>query len=117
MLFSRGVPGVNGLLCAPTFPMTPISTPRVSGFFRSAAIVAALVIGVPPTSVLAQQLPRLCAENNGTWLEKYRECESVSQQWCHSAGGQFLECESACRHASAPGPCTMQCVPVCKFAT
>jgi endonuclease/exonuclease/phosphatase family metal-dependent hydrolase len=98
--------------------MRTTSAPRVSDFFLCAApfaIVAALVFALVPTSVLAQQLPQLCAENNGTWLEKYHECESVSQQWCHSAGGQFGECESACRHASEPGPCTMQCVPVCKF--
>jgi len=58
----------------------------------------------------------LCSENNGTWLEKYNECEFASQQWCQAAGGHFDECDSACRHASEPGPCTMQCVPVCKFA-
>ena len=59
----------------------------------------------------------MCSENNGTWLEKYNECEFASQQWCQAAGGHFDECDSACRHASGPGPCTMQCVPVCKFAT
>lgn len=95
------------------------SASSVSDFFQSAAsipLVAALVFAVAPTSILAQQIPQLCSENNGTWLEKYRECESVSATWCHSAGGQFAECESACRHASEPVPCTMQCVPVCKFA-
>jgi endonuclease/exonuclease/phosphatase family metal-dependent hydrolase len=99
--------------------MRTASAPRVSDFFLSAApmvIVAALVFAAVPASVLAQQLPQLCAENNGTWLEKYHECESVSQQWCKTAGGRFEGCASACRHASEPGPCTMQCVPVCTFA-
>jgi len=98
--------------------MRTSSAPRISDFFLSAApiaVFAALVFTVVPTRILAQQQPQSCAENNGTWLEKYHECESVSQQWCHSAGGQFEECGSACRHASAPGPCTMQCIPVCKF--
>jgi len=98
-------------------PMRPSSALRFCDLLSVVplAIVAALIFVVAPTTVLAQQLPKLCAENNGTWLEKYRECESVSQQWCKTAGGEFEECESACRHASAPGPCTMQCVPVCKF--
>jgi len=94
------------------------AAPRISDLFLSAvstAMVAALAFGVMPTSVVAQQTPYLCTENGGTWLDKYRECQFVSEQWCHSAGGQFAECESGCRHASEPGPCTMQCVPVCKF--
>ena len=98
--------------------MKTASTLNLPDFFLSAApfaICAVLVFVVVPTSVLAQELPRLCGENNGTWLEKYNECEFVSQQWCEGAGGVFDECGSACRHASNPGPCTMQCVPVCKF--
>lgn len=58
-----------------------------------------------------------CVANNGTWLEQYRECEYVSQTWCAEVGGIFYECESACRHiqSTEPVPCTLQCVPVCKF--
>ena len=86
-------------------------------FFCGATFVvgAVLLFVVVPTNGLAQQLPQSCAENHGTWLEKYQECEFTSQQWCQAAGGHFDECGSACRHASEPGPCTMQCVPVCKF--
>ena len=86
-------------------------------FFCGASFVvgAVLLFVVVPTNGLAQQLPQSCAENHGTWLEKYQECEFTSQQWCQAAGGHFDECGSACRHASEPGPCTMQCVPVCKF--
>jgi hypothetical protein len=69
-----------------------------------------------PISVPAQHLPESCAQNNGTWLEKYKECEYVSREWCGTAGGHFDECGSACRHELNPGPCTMQCVPVCGFA-
>lgn len=70
-----------------------------------------------PTPAQGQQLPELCAQNNGRWLEKYKECEYACREWCATAGGHFDECGSACRHEPNPGPCTMQCVPVCKFAT
>src|ERR1700739_3328692 len=83
----------------------------------SFAVGAMVVFVVVATNVVAQQLPESCAENHGTWLAKYQKCKSASQQWCQAAGGHFDECGSACRHASEPGPCTMQCVPVCKFAS
>ena len=70
-----------------------------------------------PSPAPGQQLPERCAQNHGTWLEKYKECEYASREWCGKAGGHFDECGSACRHALNPGPCTMQCVPVCQFAT
>jgi hypothetical protein len=69
-----------------------------------------------PTLGLAQQPPQSCARHNGTWLEQYRECEYASKEWCGTEGGQFDECASACRHdPNLERPCTMQCVPVCKF--
>ena len=75
-------------------------------------VVACAVI---PMHARGQQLPESCAQNNGTWLEKYTECEYAGREWCGTAGGHFDECGSACRHELNPGPCTMQCVPVCKF--
>jgi hypothetical protein len=80
------------------------------------AIFLVLVSSVLATSARAQQLPESCAQNNGTWLKKYKECEYASREWCGTAGGHFDECGSACRHELKPGPCTMQCVPVCGFA-
>jgi hypothetical protein len=69
-----------------------------------------------PTLGLAQQRPQSCARHNGTWLEQYQECEYASKEWCDREGGQFDECGSACRHdPNLARPCTMQCVPVCKF--
>jgi hypothetical protein len=69
-----------------------------------------------PTLGLAQQPPQSCARHNGTWLEQYQECEYASKEWCAAEGGQFDECASACRHdPNLARPCTMQCVPVCKF--
>jgi endonuclease/exonuclease/phosphatase family metal-dependent hydrolase len=94
------------------------STLKPSKFFLSAVSLAmgvVLVLVAAPTSILAQQLPQSCGENNGKWLEQYQECEYASQKWCEAAGGRFDECGSACRHAEKPGPCTMQCVPLCKF--
>lgn len=98
--------------------MKTTSVLKLRDFFFSAAsfgIGAMVLLAVVATNVVAQQPPQSCAENHGTWLEKYQECEFASQQWCQAAGGHFDECGSACRHASEPGPCTMQCVPVCKF--
>ena len=86
----------------------------------STVLCAGVLVGVcalMPAHALGQQLAELCAQNNGTWLEKFKECEYTSSDWCHRAGGQFDECRSACRHEVNSGPCTMQCVPVCKFAT
>ena len=85
----------------------------IAWFTGALAIVSAVV----PTLAAGQQLPESCAQNNGTWLEKYKECEYASREWCDAAGGHFDECGSACRHELNPGPCTMQCVPICKFAT
>ena len=56
-----------------------------------------------------------CQENNGVWFAEYNECEYVGKTWCDEVSGEFLECESACRHDPNAGFCTMQCVPVCKF--
>ena len=92
----------------------PRSTPSSAVSF---AIWLMVVCAITPTLTPAQQLPESCAQNNGTWLEKYKECEYASREWCAKAGGHFDECGSACRHELNPGPCTMQCVPLCKFAT
>ena len=56
-----------------------------------------------------------CEEHNGTWLSEYKECENMEEGWCEEAGGEYLECESACRHDTEAKICTMQCVPVCEF--
>jgi hypothetical protein len=83
----------------------------------SFAIFLVVVCAVMPTPAPGQRLSESCAQNNGMWLEKYKECEYASREWCDAAGGHFDECGSACRHELNPGPCTMQCVPVCNFAT
>ncbi len=52
----------------------------------------------------------------GDWLAEFNECENTGKNWCDEHGGEFFECDSACRHATEPeAPCTMQCVQVCKF--
>jgi hypothetical protein len=59
---------------------------------------------------------KVCQSKNGTWLEKYSECENADKQWCATSGGKFDECGSACRHNPDPNaPCTKQCVPLCTF--
>ena len=57
----------------------------------------------------------LCDRYQGTWLEEHRECEYVSQDQCSLMGGEFRECESACRHDPTAEICTLQCVIVCSI--
>ena len=54
-----------------------------------------------------------CLSKHGRWLNKYQECEFVSEQSCNEMGGQFNECASACRHQSPDVVCIQMCVPVC----
>lgn len=56
-----------------------------------------------------------CETNGGSWLSIYNECEYSSGSWCRGNEGDYLECESACRHELNAQICTLQCVPVCKF--
>jgi len=56
-----------------------------------------------------------CDKEGGNWLAEYDECEYVGRDWCEQQNGQFLECESACRHDPDAEFCTLQCVPVCQL--
>lgn len=56
-----------------------------------------------------------CLAAGGNALPEFNECEYVSQEICENLGGEFLECESACRNDPDAMFCTLQCVPVCKF--
>jgi len=68
-------------------------------------------------------LKKICEENEGIWLEDYRECESMwsnkglNKDRCEELGGKFDECTSACRHdpSDGLGLCVLACVRVCKF--
>lgn len=54
-----------------------------------------------------------CLQNNGKWLKEFNECEYIDKEWCDQKGGEFFECQSACRHDPEANFCTEQCVPVC----
>ena len=54
-----------------------------------------------------------CQSNGGNWLPEFIECEGISSDQCKVIGGEFKECESACRHDPKAEVCTLQCVPVC----
>ncbi len=56
-----------------------------------------------------------CTQGGGNWLAEYKECEYLSKEWCDENGGEFKECESACRNDPEAEICTMQCVIVCQF--
>jgi hypothetical protein len=94
-----------------------MSGPCRSFFHTICVTVGALMLwaGLPALG-LAQQRSESCARHSGTWIEQYQECEYASKEWCDTEGGGFDECGSACRHDPNPArPCTMQCVPVCRF--
>lgn len=56
-----------------------------------------------------------CTNAGGNWLAEFSECEYVSKEWCDKNGGQFKECESACRNDPDAEICTLQCEIVCQL--
>ncbi len=54
-----------------------------------------------------------CENLGGKPLPDYNECEYISQDACEYLGGDFKECESACRNDPDAEMCTMECVQVC----
>ncbi len=56
-----------------------------------------------------------CERLDGTWLEKYQECEHINRQICANFGGRFNECASPCRHDPTADKCITLCVAVCTF--
>ena len=69
----------------------------------------------------ASALKNACLEKGGTWLDQYRECESIpsnkglDQAACTALGGTFSACDSACRHNTNPQVnCISVCVKTCK---
>lgn len=59
----------------------------------------------------------LCLEQNGKWLEEFKECEYIFENQCLNIGGKFNDCESICRHREDKtlDICFKKCVPVCNF--
>lgn len=60
-------------------------------------------------------LREFCESNSGTWLREFSECENISESSCSKLDGNFLECESSCRHNDEAENCTLSCVSVCAF--
>lgn len=63
----------------------------------------------------SSELGITCEDFGGDWVADYSECEFLSEDYCSLMGGEFFECESACRHELEPGPCVLMCIPVCKI--
>ena len=74
---------------------------------------ATLRLGLPHT----ENIPRdLCNFYNGKWNDQFSECLQLENKLqCSLMGGQFSECESACRNdPKYPNViCTDNCVEVC----
>lgn len=56
-----------------------------------------------------------CGNQGGVWYDYNSSCEinSLSRNTCIERGGEFNECNSACRHDKKAEVCTMQCVVTC----
>ncbi|KKR01380.1 MAG: hypothetical protein UT24_C0005G0089, partial [Candidatus Woesebacteria bacterium GW2011_GWB1_39_12] len=65
----------------------------------------------------------ICISSGGSWLIKYRECESfatnkgIDQEKCEALGGIFYDCQSPCRHdPEYPNVvCQDNCMKICQF--
>lgn len=64
-----------------------------------------------------EKISGTCQENDGVWLNEYKECENISLKWCENHGGVFNSCGSACRHQAKDTVCTLQCVPFCDLSS
>lgn len=58
---------------------------------------------------------KTCTDSGGTWVEKYKECENIPAEVCYNLNGDFVECDSPCRHMGPQSVCIEMCVSVCKF--
>ena len=61
--------------------------------------------------------PTYCKNRGGVWYPVSNVCEinSLSKEECLAQGGEFNECDSACRHDPKAQVCTLQCVLTCSF--
>lgn len=107
---------------------TPVSTSTSSASPTSEDKMCGGIMGLPcPTGYYCELdgnypdasgkcigAQQTCTANSGKWLDEYNECENITKLVCDQLGGQFSECESACRHQETEY-CIFLCVPVCKF--
>ena len=72
-----------------------------------------------PIAIDDQQRKNICEEKGGKWLDEYKECEGASggfdKKACTALGGEFTDCDSACRHDPKAQGCIEVCIQVCKF--
>ena len=73
--------------------------------------------GTCEEQIISDDKFEVCENLGGTALPEFNECEYISESSCDLLGGEFFECESACRNSPdfPDVACTMQCVLVCKF--
>ena len=68
-------------------------------------------------SIVGEDVMVQCDRRMGVWFKESRVCEvnQLSKEECIKQGGEFNECNSACRHNPKAEVCTMQCVLTCIF--
>ena len=92
-----------------------------TGYFATRVPIGTTPTPSPYLDNTSDTIEDFCNANNGTFLyelnetNKYMECENIDEQTCTSAGGEFNECASRCRHEKDDVYCIQVCVPVCSF--
>ena len=100
------------------------------GFVQLFLILIIVIVGIGATGYYVRigyfsrnSLRKICISSGGSWLIKYRECESfatnkgIDQEKCEASGGIFYDCRSPCRHdPEYPNViCPANCMKICQF--
>lgn len=93
-----------------------VSNPSI-GVSRYFKVVGNVLIEIPKKVKGTYNTNYSCQQNGGVWFSNENSCEinRFSKGECLAEGGQFNECNSACRHDPMATVCTMQCVLTCTF--
>ena len=83
---------------------------------RRSIIFASLISSVLVTWLITTLMltpAEKCIKSNGKWLERYSECENVSEKVCKQIDGTYNSCASSCRNSKF-SVCLQKCIKVCK---
>lgn len=71
----------------------------------------------PPPPISTSQLKSYCLESNLDWSDQYQECSTngdrIDPSQCQQLGGNFVGCDSPCRHNPLAKTCIQSCVQTC----
>lgn len=62
------------------------------------------------------RIKKSCEKYQGTWLNKYDECDNIGKLWCKLARGEYIKCGPGCFYRDQEMICTGGlCDNSCKF--